>query len=157
MRTLFSLARLAVVALPALLAGVTAMTAAPPEAGAQPATASAAADSPIRVPTPSQLAVFPRMQGFRLSPDGKHLLAVESQGDTRTVVVWKTDDITAKPRVIGSTAMQIQGANFVKNDMLEVTMAQPLDVRVGGVLTKTFVNKLLITDLDGKTWKEPLA
>jgi hypothetical protein len=58
--------------------------------------------------------------------------------------------------VIGASNMQIQGASFVKNDMLAVRMLQPVDIRFGGVLTKTFVNKLLITDLEGKTWKEPL-
>lgn len=123
-----------------------------------PFAASQSANTlPIQVPTEAQLAEFPRMTGFRLSPDGKHLLAIESQGDTRNILVWQTDNLAAKPTVIGSSAMQIQGANFVKNDMLWVSMMQPYDARIGDTLTKTFINKLLITDLQGKDWKEPLA
>lgn len=112
---------------------------------------------PIQVPTEAQLAEFPRMTGFRLSPDGKHVLAIESKGDTRNILVWKTDNLASKPTVIGSAAMQIQGANFLKNDMLSVTMSQPYDARIGDAVTKTFISKLLVTDLEGKVWKEPLA
>jgi dienelactone hydrolase len=116
------------------------------------------ADSlPILVPTEAQLAEFPRMTGFRLSPDGKRLLAIESKGDARNILVWKTDSLASKPTVIGSAAMQIQGANFLKNDMLSVTMTQPYDARIGEAVTKTFISKLLVTDLEGKVWKEPLA
>jgi dienelactone hydrolase len=112
---------------------------------------------PIQVPTEAQLAEFPRMTGFRLSPDGKHLLAIESKGDTRNILVWKTDNLATKPTVIGSSAMQIQGANFLKNDMLSVTMMQPYDARIEDTLTKTFIYKLMVTDLQGKDWKEPLT
>jgi dienelactone hydrolase len=120
------------------------------------AQAPAANAQPVRVPTIEQLAQFPRMTGFTLSPDGQHLAAIESQGDTRSVLVWKTADTASRPTVIGASNMQIQGVSFVKNDMLAVRMSQPVDIRFGGVLTKTFVGKLLITDLEGKTWKEPL-
>jgi dipeptidyl aminopeptidase/acylaminoacyl peptidase len=112
---------------------------------------------PIQVPTEAQLAEFPRMAGFRLSPDGKHLLGIESKGDTRNILVWNTDNLATKPTVIGSSAMQIQGANFLKNDMLSVTMMQPYDARIDDTLTKTFIYKLMVTDLQGKDWKEPLA
>ncbi|MBK7617287.1 MAG: S9 family peptidase [Burkholderiales bacterium] len=110
----------------------------------------------IQVPTEEQLAQYPRMTGFNLSPDGKHLLAIESQGDTRTILVWETDKLSAKPQVIGSSTMRILSASFLKNDMLSVTLWQPYDARIEGTFTKTFINKLLITDLAGKEWKEPL-
>jgi len=113
--------------------------------------------SPIKVPTVQELAQYARMTGFRLSPDGKHMLAVESQGDTRTVLVWQTDNLASKPRVIGSNNMRILSASFLKNDMLSVNMWQPYDSRIDVEVTKTFITKLLVTDLDGKTWKEPLA
>jgi dipeptidyl aminopeptidase/acylaminoacyl peptidase len=113
--------------------------------------------APIRVPTEEQLAEYPRMTGFRLSPDGKHLIALESQGDARNVLVWKTDNLSAKPQVIGATSMRISSARFLKNDMLSVSLWQPYDARIEGVLTKTFINKLMVTDLAGKDWKEPLA
>jgi len=110
----------------------------------------------IQVPTEEQLAQFPRMTGFRLSPDGKHVLAIESSGDVRTVLVWKADDMAAKPNVIGSKSMRIESASFLKNDMLAVTLSQPYDARLDTV-TKTFIRKLMVTDLAGKDWKEPLV
>jgi dipeptidyl aminopeptidase/acylaminoacyl peptidase len=125
---------------------------------AAPAVHAQAPDTaPIRVPTEEQLAEYPRMTGFRLSPDGKHLIALESQGDTRNVLVWKTDNLSAKPQVIGATSMRIASASFLKNDMLAVTLWQPYDARIEAVLTKTFISKLMVTDLAGKGWKEPLA
>ena len=120
------------------------------------APALAQDQAPIKVPTIEQLAAYPRMTGFSLSPDGKHMLAIESQGDVRNILVWQTANLAAKPHVIGSSNMRIQSASFLKNDALAVTMTQPYDARLGGELTKTFINKLLVTDLAGKTWKEPL-
>ena len=121
------------------------------------AQSPAPAPTPIQVPTEEQLAQYPRMTGFRLSPDGKHMIAIESQGDVRNVLVWKTDSLSTKPQVIGSSSMRIQTASFLKNDVLAVTMWQPYDARIEGGLTKTFINKLLVTDLAGKEWKEPLV
>ncbi|MBP6903111.1 MAG: S9 family peptidase [Burkholderiaceae bacterium] len=119
-------------------------------------TAASAEVMPLQAPTVEQLAQHPRMTGFRLSPDGKHIIAIESQGDVRNILVWQTDKLSAKPQVIGASNMRIQSASFLKNDMLAVTLMQPYDARLDGVLTKTFINKLLVTDLAGKTWKEPL-
>jgi dienelactone hydrolase len=121
------------------------------------AQAPAVAPTPIQVPTEEQLAQYPRMTGFRLSPDGKHMIAIESAGDVRNVLVWKTDSLSTKPQVIGSSSMRIRTASFLKNDLLAVTMWQPYDARIEGSLTKTFISKLLVTDLAGKEWKEPLA
>lgn len=114
------------------------------------------AAAPIQVPTEEQLAQYPRMTEFRLAPDGKHLLAIESKDDVRNLLVWETDKLSAKPQVIGSSNMRIRSASFLKNDVLSVTLWQPYDGRIEGVLTKTFINKLLVTDLAGKEWKEPL-
>lgn len=114
------------------------------------------ATTPIRIPTVEQIAQLPRMTGFELSPDGKHLIAVESRGDTRSILVWSTDNLSGKPHVIQSSAMGILSASFLKQDALAVTLWQPYDARLDGTLTKTFIHKLLITDLEGKTWKEPL-
>ena len=125
-------------------------------AGAQaPARQGQQAGPPILVPTEEMLAQFPAVTGFQLSPDAKHLLAIESRGDQRTVVVWKTDDLAAKPSVIGSRNMRIERASFLKNDRLAVTLSQPFDARLTEV-TKTFINKLMVTDLEGKNWAEPL-
>jgi hypothetical protein len=103
------------------------------------APAMAQDQAPIKVPTIEQLAAYPRMTGFSLSPDGKHMLAIESQGDVRNILVWQTANLAAKPHVIGSSNMRIQSASFLKNDALAVTMTQPYDARLGGELTKTFI------------------
>lgn len=123
---------------------------------AGPTFAQTAPSAAIRVPTVSQLAQFPAMTGFQISPDGKHMLAIESAGDTRNILVWKLADLSAKPSVIGANNMQISSASFLKNDMLQVTFTQPFDYR-GDRLIKTFISKLLFTDLEGKKWIEPMA
>ena len=118
--------------------------------------AAPAEEAPIRVPTVETLAQFPAMTGFQISPDGKHMLAVQSQGDNRSILVWDLEKLSAKPTVIGSRSAQISRASFLKNDMLQVSMTQPYDLRDDRVL-KTFINKLLFTDLEGKEWTEPMA
>lgn len=119
------------------------------------AHAQAADIKPPALPE-ATLAAFPTMTGFRLSPDGKHMLGIESKGDARTILIWDTANLGAKPKVIGSRGMQIRTAAFLKNDMLQVEMFQPYDLRTD-VVTKTFITKLLFTDLEGKQWQEPLA
>ena len=122
------------------------------------AQTAAGANAPVAIQAPSTalLAQFPKMTGFQISPDGQHMLAIESQGDTRNIVVWKLSDLSARPNVIGARNMQIVGASFLKNDLLAVTLMQPFDLRTD-TLTKTFINKLLFTDLEGKNWIEPMA
>ena len=118
--------------------------------------AAPAEEAPIRVPTVETLAQFPAMTGFQISPDGKHMLAVQSQGDNRSILVWDLEKLSAKPTVIGSRSAQISRASFLKNDMLQVSMTQPYDLRDDRVV-KTFISKLLFTDLEGKEWTEPMA
>ena len=121
------------------------------------AQAAAADDTPIRVPTIEQLAQFPATSGFQISPDGKHMLAIQSQGDNRSILVWDLSKMSAPPTVIGSNPQsQISRASFLKNDMIQVTMFQPYDLRYDSVV-KTFITKLLFTDLQGKVWTEPMA
>jgi dienelactone hydrolase len=124
-------------------------------ATAQTASQQASQAAPIAVPSEEVLAQFPSVTGFQLSPDAKHLLAIESRGDQRTILVWRAEDLAAKPTVIGSRSMRIEGASFLKNDRLAVTLSQPYDARLDEV-TKTFIRKLMVTDLEGKTWMEPL-
>ena len=56
---------------------------------------TAPAATPIRVPTVETLAQFPGMTGFQISPDGKHMIALQSQGDNRSILVWKLADLAA--------------------------------------------------------------
>jgi dipeptidyl aminopeptidase/acylaminoacyl peptidase len=106
-------------------------------------------------PTIAQLAAFPRMSSFSLSPDGKHLAALEARGEDRAILVWKTDALGEAPTVIGATKMKIRSVSFIKDGLLAVQLWQPYDLRLEGV-TKTFLEKLFITDIAGKDWREPM-
>ena len=106
-------------------------------------------------PTIQQLAAYPQFSGFSLSPDGEHIAALRSNGEERVIAVWKTSALDKAPTLIGSTRMKITGVSFIKNDRLAVSLWQPQDLRFDRV-TKVFLSKLMITDLQGKDWKEPL-
>jgi dipeptidyl aminopeptidase/acylaminoacyl peptidase len=107
------------------------------------------------VPSVPQLAAYPRMSSFTISPDGKHIAGLEARGEDRVILVWKTDALDKPPVAIGSKVMKIQAVQFIKNDRLAVTMWQPYESRLDTVL-KQFVTKLFITDLEGRNWNEPM-
>jgi pimeloyl-ACP methyl ester carboxylesterase len=109
---------------------------------------------PIAPPI-DKLAAYPKMSSFTLSPDGKHLAALEGRGEDRVILVWKTDALDKPPTVIGSLRMKVQSVQFIKDDLLAVSMWQPYDLRLDE-LTKRFISKLFITDLEGKKWNEPM-
>jgi dipeptidyl aminopeptidase/acylaminoacyl peptidase len=114
-----------------------------------------AADGKPVAPSIDVLAAYPKMSGFTLSPDGRHLAALEGRGEDRVILVWKTDALSAPPTVLGSAKMKIQRIEFIKNDTLAVTLWQPYDLRFDNT-TKTFISKLFFADLEGKNWREPL-
>lgn len=107
-------------------------------------------------PTIEQLAAFPAFSSFSLSPDGNHIAALQANGEDRVIAVWKTDELDQPPTLIGSDRMKIRSVSFIKNDRLAVAVWQPVDLRTDRV-TKTFLNKLMITDLEGRRWNEPLT
>ena len=76
-------------------------------------TITCAAHAKPTAPLIEQLAAFPKMSGFSLSPDGKHLLALEGRGEDRVILVWNTDALNKAPTVIGSSKMKISGAQFI--------------------------------------------
>jgi acetyl esterase/lipase len=115
----------------------------------------ALAQSRPPVPSIETLAAYPKMSGFSVSPDGRHLAALEGRGEDRVILVWRTDDLAMPPTVVGSKVMKIRGVSFVKNDTLAVALWQPYDLRFDKT-TKTFANKLFFTDLQGRQWREPL-
>ena len=106
-------------------------------------------------PSIETLAAYPNMSGFSVSPDGEHIAALEGRGEDRVILVWNSDGLAAPPTVIGSKVMKIRGVQFVKNDVLAVSLWQPYDLKFDKT-TKTFVFKLFLTDLEGKDWREPL-
>lgn len=97
-------------------------------------------------PTIEQLAAFPQYSSFSLSPDGKHIAALRSKGEERTIAIWKSDAIDTAPTLIGASRMKIQSVQFIKNDRLAVLLWQPYDLRIDRP-TKSFLSKLMITDL----------
>lgn len=118
-------------------------------------TAALAQNEKPKVPSVEELAAFPAYGGFSVSPDGKYVAALEARGEDRVIVIWPADNLKAAPRVLGSKDMKIQGVQFIKNDLLAVSLWQPFDSRLGDSVTKTFISKLYITDLEGKKWREP--
>jgi dipeptidyl aminopeptidase/acylaminoacyl peptidase len=112
------------------------------------------AAAPAR-PSIEQLAAFPQYSGFTLSPDGQHIAALRANGEDRVIAVWRTDALDKAPTLIGASRAKIAGVQFIKDDRLAVSLWQPYDLKaVGG--DKTFLSKLMITDLEGKDWNEPL-
>lgn len=106
-------------------------------------------------PTIEQMAAFPAYSNFSLSPDGRHIAALRANGEDRVIAVWNTDAMDKQPTLLGSQKMKIAQVQFIKNGMLAVTLWQPYDLRAEK-LAKTFIYKLMLTDLDGKHWREPL-
>jgi dipeptidyl aminopeptidase/acylaminoacyl peptidase len=119
------------------------------------APAAHVADGKPVAPSIAVLAAYPKMSGFTVSPDGRHMAAMEARGEDRVILVWKTDALSSPPTVIGSTKMKLQRVAFIKNDTLAVTLWQPYDLRFEST-TRTFISKLFFTDLAGKDWREPL-
>lgn len=113
-----------------------------------------AADKPV-APTIEQMAAYPQFSSFTLSPDGRHIAALRGTGEDRVIAVWDTDALDKAPTLIGASSMKFSAVQFIKNDRLAVVLTQPYDLR-GGSVVKTFISKLMITDLEGKEWREPL-
>ena len=106
-------------------------------------------------PTIEQLAAFPALSSLTVSPDGSRIAGLEANGEDRVIVVYRTDALDKPPTRIGSDRMKFSSVSFIKDGLLAVSLWQPYDLRVDRV-TKTFVNKFFITDIEGKQWKEPL-
>lgn len=109
-----------------------------------------------KVPSIEMLAAYPVMSSFAVSPDGKHIAALEGRGEDRVILVWRSDALSSPPTVIGTKTMKFLSVSMPKNGVLAVTVWQPYDLKFD-TTTKTFVNKLFLTDLEGKNWREPLA
>jgi dipeptidyl aminopeptidase/acylaminoacyl peptidase len=107
------------------------------------------------VPSVELLAAYPAMASFTVSPDGKHLAAIEARGEDRVILVWDTANLQGKPAVIGTQKMKFQQVSFIKNDLLAVSLWQPIDLHATRTI-RTFTAKFFFTDLQGKNWREPL-
>lgn len=104
-------------------------------------------------PTIEQLAAYPVMASFTVSPDGRHIAAVQSRGEERAVTIWQTSDLTKEPRNLGSRFMKIQGVQFVKSGIVAISAWQPYD---SGAF-KSFTGKLYMVNVDGGPWNDPLT
>jgi dipeptidyl aminopeptidase/acylaminoacyl peptidase len=107
-------------------------------------------------PTIAQLAARAKLSNVAVSPDGKHIAAMQARGEETVILVWNADALDKQPVVIGSSQMKIQGFDFIKDDRLAVALWQPYDFR-GESVVKLFISKLFITDLEGKQWREAIT
>jgi dipeptidyl aminopeptidase/acylaminoacyl peptidase len=108
-------------------------------------------------PTIAELAAFPLMSNFVVSPDGRHMAALEGRGEDRTILVWDTSDLSRAPARLTSNQMKIRAVSFVKNDVLGVSLWQPYSYNFGGGVTETFLSKFMLTDLQGRNWRDPMS
>lgn len=126
-----------------------------PMAGVAFAQSTPASTTHPAAPTIEQFAAFPLMSSFTVSPDGKHIAALQARGENRVILVWDAEHLDREPTVIGSSQMKLQGVSFVKNDVLGVSLWQPYDASAGTII-KTFLGKFMLTDLQGRNWRDPI-
>jgi acetyl esterase/lipase len=123
---------------------------------ASPVSAQNTATVPPAAPSVQDFAAAPVISGFTVSPDGKHIAALQARGENQVILVWDAQHLDRIPTVIGSNQMKIRGVSFVKNDVLGVTLWQPYDYTAGSTI-KTFLGKFLLTDLEGRNWRDPIT
>jgi len=119
------------------------------------------------LPTIKDFTAAPAISDVSVSPDGKHIVALVSpDGVAEDIAVWSTADLTAKPKLIGSTLARIVGVRFLKNDRLLFTDVQTydaepgLDMGVEGKEIKGFhghISQSYVTDLSGSSFDRILA
>ena len=112
--------------------------------------------APSTPPTIQQMAALPAISNFAVSPDGKHVAALEARGDEQVILVWNMERPDEAPTAIGAANMRIRSVSFVKNNVLGVNLWQLYD-SAGGGTTKIFLTKFMLTDLEGKNWRDPMT
>ncbi|MBA3049098.1 MAG: S9 family peptidase, partial [Brevundimonas sp.] len=123
---------------------------------AAPATLADINVTRATAPTIEQMAAYPSISGFNVSPDGKHIAALGARGDEQVIMVWDMERPNEQPTVIGASQMRIRGVTFVKDNVLGVSLWQRYD-SAGGGTTKIFLSKFMLTDLDGRDWRDPMS
>ena len=100
-------------------------------------------------PSAFALVRAPAISNVSVSPDGKHLAALTSaDGNTITISVWSTDDLSKPYAVIAAGKVRIWSVRFLKNDRLLIETIQTFTVgEHRGHLGRSFVS-----DLQGKAW-----
>jgi acetyl esterase/lipase len=117
-------------------------------------TTSATANNwrPSTPPLPiSALAPDGNIWGARISPDGKHIVALAGiPGQNPVVRVWSTDDMSKPPVQFGSRTMRFTSVTFLKNSKLLVSANQPVNLGA----SSRWVGKAAVANLDGSSFME---
>jgi dipeptidyl aminopeptidase/acylaminoacyl peptidase len=94
------------------------------------------------------------LRGVAISPDGKHIAGIAGlPGRNPIIKIWKTDDLNAVPVAIDSRSMRFTSVRFIKNDRLYISANQPISQGTNS----RWLSKVVIADLEGKVFIEPLA
>lgn len=102
-------------------------------------------------PPASAFAREPALASVDVSPDGRHIAALISpDGERRMIAIWKTDDLSAAPFIIGSDPRsELLRVSFLKNDRLLATTQQLTDFNLSGEAERSYGMRTQILDLQG--------
>lgn len=114
-------------------------------------------------PIPAEASnMYPAISRLTLSPDGKHLAAIVSEGEIRRVSVWRTAALNEPPRRIsigGAAArknVRLNGVAWIANDRLLITADQPV-IFEAGPSGRDYTGLAFVSNIDGSGWSELLA
>lgn len=99
------------------------------------------------------------MSGVSLSPDGKYVAFVKatSQKGDNIIEVYKTDDMSAKPKRVGAKSMNLRRFNWVGNDEMIVNFDKQVSKRIKGFNEGAFKSKAALYSMKTGKFKELTA
>jgi dipeptidyl aminopeptidase/acylaminoacyl peptidase len=125
--------------------------------------AAAAQARPQTTPMPTEaMTSYPALSSMRLSPDGKHLAAIVSEGENRVISVWRTEALNETPRriALGGAALRknvrFVQVDWIARDRLFIVADQPFTFS-SGPEGKGYTALAFVSNIDGSGWAEPLA
>jgi dipeptidyl aminopeptidase/acylaminoacyl peptidase len=126
-------------------------------------TAVQAAEPPKTTPIEIEaLAQFEAFDSARLSPDGKHLVALVASPKHKwpVISIWEVENLTKPPIWIPSESMRPVSVRFLGNGHILFFAEQPFTGNselTNFISVKTFTVKAIVADIEGKKFREPFA